>query len=695
MQPVTPDFMFSLYEPGYLIYDIETYPNVFSIGITHDKTGQRWLFEISDWKNDTQLLCMFLERASFLKCEMVGYNNIGFDYPVIHFIYKNRYVGISCLDIYNKAMSIIGAHGPARFAHMVWESDWIVNQVDLFKIHHFDNISKSTSLKVLEFNMRMLSVEDLPFPVGTVLNYEQRTMLIDYMWHDIDATKDFLAHTSEQIQLRRELSAEFDTNMMNMSDVKMGEVILVHEMQQAGIQTHEYQGNKKVKRQTKRESVNLGEVILSYINFETPELQQIREYLANKVITETKGTFTDLKVNLDGVDFKFGTGGLHGSVESQVVHTTDTHQIIDVDVASYYPNLGIVNEFYPEHLGVEFCSAYNGIYEKRKQTKKGSARNGAFKLALNGAYGGSNNEYSPFYDPKYTMSITINGQLLLCVLIEQMLKVPGLKMIQANTDGITYSCPHAYIEHTRNVCRWWEQLTGLELEEVLYNRMFIRDVNNYMAEKMDGKIKRIGAYAYESAIENPGTREMPFHKDWSARIVAKAAEAALVHGTDIKEFITNHHDLYDFMLRTKVPRSSILEWGGTKVDNIVRYYISVDGRELEKVMPPNGPLGQYKRANKLTDSFVNEVMAEIGPGVWDERIHTKNKSVYEERRSGFHTGWKVQLCNRLPQFVCDPDFIDFMGNDIADIADVEAWCEDINYLWYIKEAEKLVKPLLG
>jgi hypothetical protein len=45
--------------------------------------------------------------------------------------------------------------------------------------------------------------------------------------------------------------------------------------------------------------------------------------------------------------------------------------------------------------------------------------------------------------------------------------------------------------------------------------------------------------------------------------------------------------------------------------------------------------------------------------------------------------------------VCDPDFIDFMGNDIADIATVEDWCEDINYLWYIKETEKLVKPLLG
>ena len=440
--------------------------------------------------------------------------------------------------------------------------------------------------------------------------------------------------------------------------------------------------------------MNLAEVILPYITFETPELQQMRDHLASKIITETKGVFTDLKVNLDGVDFKFGTGGLHGSVESQVVYTTDTHQIVDVDVASFYPNLGIVNQFYPEHLGVEFCDAYLDIYHKRGETKKGSARNGALKLALNGAYGGSNNEYSPFFDSKYTMSITINGQLLLCVLIEQMLKVPGLKMIQANTDGITYACPHEYIEHTRAVCRWWEQLTNLELEEVLYNRMFIRDVNNYMAEKTGGGIKRIGAYAYETALENPGTRELPFHKDWSARVVAMAAEAALVKGIDIKDFIHSHADLYDFMLRTKVPRSSSLEWGGTQVENTVRYYISIEGRELEKVMPAAGPIGAYKRANKLTDAFYNDVMNEIGPGVWDERIHTKNKSVYEIRRTAFHTGWKVSVCNTLPIFACDADWIDECGNDIADIQDHQDFAADINYLWYIKEAEKLVKPLL-
>lgn len=688
-----PDFLFGV-TPGDLRYDCETYPNAFTIGFLHPVTRRKWLFEISDRRNDIQLFCLFLEVLKQQGCRMVGYNNIGFDYPVIHFIYKNRNACITVTDIYDKAMPIINAPHHARFAHMVWESDWIVEQLDLYKIHHFDNMAKATSLKVLEFNMRMQSIEDLPFDVGIDLTSEQIDVLISYMWHDIDATDMFADRTVKQIAMREGLTKTFDKNMMNMSDVKIGEVILVTEMEKAGVKCFEYVDNKKKKRQTKRDSVDLGAVIFPYVKFERVEFQNIQNYLAARVITEFKSVFKGLIATVDGVDYKFGTGGIHASVESQVVHTNDTHQLVDVDVASFYPNLAIKNKLYPAHLGEEFGDAYEGVYHTRKTYAKGTPENGAFKLALNGAYGGSNNEYSPFFDTQFTMAITINGQLLLCMLVEQMLKVPGLRMIQANTDGITYLCPHEHLDHTRAICRWWEQVTKLELEEELYDMMAVRDVNSYLAVHQGGKVKRIGAYAHVTAEADPGTRELPYHKDWSARVVAMAAEAALVHGEDVREFITGHADIFDFFLRTKVPRSSILEWGGEKVSNIVRYYISTDGKPLEKVMPPNGPVGEYKRANKLTDSYYDDVMAEIGSGVWDERIHTKNQSVYGERRAGVNTGWKVDVCNNLPSLIHDPDHIEKGGNDGGDIADYMDWRSNINYEWYITEAEKLVKPLL-
>ncbi len=661
----SPDFLFGIID-GDIIYDIEVYPNIFCIGLQHYVTGRRWYFEISAYRNDIQMFCKFLSILSTHKCRMVGFNNVGYDYPVIHLIFKHGNMGIGYNEIYNKSYSIIKSNGPAKFAHMVWESDHAVPQLDLFKIHHFDNMAKSTSLKMLEFNMRMNDIQDLPFKVGIKLMKSECVDLAKYMWHDIKATAMFYGKTLDQIRFREELTLKYDRNFLNHNDTKIGKDFFIMKLEEFNPGCcYSYTTGKKKIVQTPRESIDLDQIILPYVKFENVEFQRILIWFQSQVITETKGSITDVNCTIDGFQFDFGTGGIHGSVESSIVHSTEEMIIEDWDVASYYPNLAIQNNLYPEHLGQTFCSIYQEIYEQRKQHKKGTTENAMLKLALNGTYGDSNNQYSPFYDPKFTMSITINGQLSLCMLAEQLIKLDSLRMIQINTDGLTIRYPRQHQAWVHEICKWWEGVTKLELESAEYTRMMIRDCNNYIAEYAGGKLKRKGAYEYD----------LGWHQNHSALVVPRAAEAALVRGEDIREFIMNHDDVFDFFLRTKVPRNSRLEWGGETVQNIVRYYISTKGKTLQKVMPPAGPPGEYKRANKLTDSFYSGVMAEVGMGVWDERIHTKNKSKYETRVSGINTGWTVHLCNRVIEGMVKPD--------------------DLNYEWYVKETEKLVKPLMG
>lgn len=659
-----PDFLFGITD-GDVICDIEVYPNIFCIGLQHHVTGIRWYFEISPTRNDIQMFCKFLSVLSTHECRMVGFNNVGYDYPMIHMIFKNSQTGIGCKEIYNKSVSIIRSNGPAKFAHMVWESDYVVPQLDLYKIHHFDNMAKATSLKMLEFNMRMSDIQDLPFKPGTELNADERQLLADYMWHDIGATAEFYEKTLDQIRFREELTEKYDHNFLNHNDTKIGKDFFIMKLEETNPGCcYSYKTGKKQIVQTPRESIDLGQIILPYVKFEHVEFQRILMWFQSQVITETKGSIKDVNCTIDGFQYDFGTGGIHGSVESSTIHSTEEMIIEDWDVASYYPNLAIQNNLHPGHLGQTFCSIYKEVYEQRKQYKKGTTENAMLKLALNGTYGDSNNKYSPFYDPKFTMSITINGQLSLCMLAEQLIKLDSLRMIQINTDGLTIMYPRQHKTWVHQVCKWWETVTKLELESAEYTRMMIRDCNNYVAEYTGGKLKRKGAYDYD----------VGWHQNHSNLVVPKAAEAALVRGEDIREFITNHDDMFDFFLRTKVPRNSSLEWGGKTVQNIVRYYISTEGDTLQKVMPPAGPPGEYKRANKLTDQYYNSVMNEIGLGVWDERIHTKNKSKYETRISGINTGWTVQLCNRVDQGMVKPN--------------------DLNIEWYVKEAEKLVKPLM-
>jgi hypothetical protein len=677
--------------PSDYAYDIETYPNIFTCRFIHINTGQQWKFEISTRVNHYHEFVEFVYGLANCSARGVGYNNIGFDYPVIHWMLHNPSCTVD--QIYAYAMRIIeGMKKGDKFGFTVWERDQAFAQIDLFKIHHFDNAAKMTSLKSLEFCMNMDSVEDLPFPVGQELTYDQMDVLHDYNYHDTDATAMFYVRTIGMIELREKLGEKFSQNFINMSDVKMGEQILITEMQKNGIECFEYINGRKYKKQTWRTSINLGDVIFPYVKFEHPEFERVRIYLASKTIKETKGLLTDLFAQVDSLKYTFGTGGLHASVESTSIHSNDTHQIVDVDVEGFYPDLSVKNKLYPKHLGVEFCTAFARVGDLRKQYPKKThpMENGAFKLARNGAYGGSNNQYSPFYDPFYTMSITINGQLLLCMLVEQLIKIPNLSMIQANTDGVTFYCPREYLEHSRAICKWWECLTCLSLEENLYDSMYIRDVNSYMAVYQGGGVKRIGCYAHETAEEKPGTREVPYNKDWSALVVPKAAEAALVHGKDIREFITNHPIDRDFYMRAKVPRSNtlVMRWSELDIEielnNIIRYYVSKDGGTLHKKAPPTGIHGSWKRKPKVPEDVYRGVIREIQEtnphdtevdslGIpHDERIHTKNKSKHEERTMGISVGWTCTDCSDVTNFDRST----------------------LNYEYYIAEAEKIVKPLL-
>ena len=175
------------------IYDCETYPNVFTLAIEHADSPLRFAFEISDTRNDSRAIVDFIDWLRNDSGRMVGFNNIGFDYPILHTLIR---MGKSDANtLYQKAQAIINSQDEAdRWMHQVNPSDRVVTQIDLFKIHHFDNKARATSLKVLEFNMRSENIEDLPFKVGTNLNAAEIEVLKKYNQHDVSETKIGRAH---------------------------------------------------------------------------------------------------------------------------------------------------------------------------------------------------------------------------------------------------------------------------------------------------------------------------------------------------------------------------------------------------------------------------------------------------------------------------------------------------------------------
>jgi hypothetical protein len=610
------------------VYDTEEFPNVFTIAFEHVDAPIRLMFEISDWQNDSREIIEFLQYLKNTNARMVGFNNIGWDYPILHTLIR---MGASdALTLYQKAQAIINAQDDNdRWVHRVNPSDRFVEQIDLYLINHFDNKARATSLKALEFNMRSDNIEDLPFPVGTVLTREQIEVLKHYNAHDVSETKKFYYQTLDMIAFREELTRKYNRDFMNHNDTKIGKDYFVMKLEEAGVACYDYSDKGRTPRQTKRPVIHLKDAILPWISFEQPEFNRVLNWLKEQSITETKGVFTDLIARVSGFDFVFGLGGIHGSVESEVVESDDDHIIVDLDVTSYYPNLAITNGFHPAHLGRDFVSIYKHLFEQRKQYPKKSAESAMLKLALNGVYGDSNNQFSVFYDPQFTMSITLNGQLLLCLLAEGLMTIPGLRLIQVNTDGLTVRVPRSHKLMLDIIRAAWQDRTGLNLEEAVYKAMMIRDVNNYIAVYEDGTTKRKGAYEWKTG----------WHQNAGGLVVPKVAEKVLVDGAPIRETVEQWPDIMDFMLRAKVPRSSHLaiEYPGQqpqKIQNITRYYIAKDGGRLFKWMPPL-------------------------------------KGKQEWRKIGVESGWGVQVCN-----------------DIRD-----AGKSPVDFDYYVREVEKLCLAL--
>lgn len=179
------------------------------------------------------------------------------------------------------------------------------------------------------------------------------------------------------------------------------------------------------------------------------------------------------------------------SIESQTVKADDEWMILDADVTSMYPSISIANNVYPEHLGITFCKVYKDLFEERAKYPKGSGPNGAIKLALNSVYGKSNSKFSPLYDPKYTLTITVNGQLCLSMLAEQLMGI-GCKIIQCNTDGVTALVKRSREKDYYEITKQWEKTVGLKLEYAVYSMMALADVNNYIAVYEDGKAESGG-----------------------------------------------------------------------------------------------------------------------------------------------------------------------------------------------------------
>lgn len=368
------------------IYDLETYPNFFLASFKDLDSKKILHYEISDRKNESYELIKHLNQPNLV---LVGYNNNGFDYPILHKTLLEEKREWDSYEIYEIVQEIINEEFSAIQNYLVK-----IPQIDLYKIWHYDNPARSTSLKWLQFTTRFNKLQDLPFKVGTILNDEEKDLTIIYCENDLESTESFYYKSLSAIDFRINVSNKLGHDVMGYSDVKIGEYI--------NRITYERLSGKKWKqfkdKRTYHKNFKMQDIIPDSIKFKSKIFNDFFNSIKNEVFNYDNGDKIDRYINLPEISIKFARGGLHSEDKPKFVKNVKGY-LQEKDIGSMYPWTIVSEKIYPKHLGVEWNEGIKSSYFYRSETlkpllktlKKGTeeynkvnAEQEIYKLALNG-----------------------------------------------------------------------------------------------------------------------------------------------------------------------------------------------------------------------------------------------------------------------------------------------------------------------
>lgn len=584
------------------VYDLECYYNIFTATFIDKDSDETRVFVIYKDRDDRHALFKFLDNEVQ---GLIGYNCLRYDSQLLEFLYRNKTA--TTQELRNYSNIIVNSESDNNSDVPEWRLK--IPHLDLFKIHHFDNKNRRVALKWCEFGLDMPNIEDNPDDD----NVDFVTSVLNYNYNDVISTKKLYEFSKDMIQLRKVLTQRYGLNFMNSSNSRIGSELCLELYCNA---TQKYKKDVKALRTYNNEIV-IKDLLFNYIRFNTESFQNVHKYFKSLTVNTTKEINYTIKIK--GIEYVYGSGGIHASVDSKMYESINDYIILDCDAASLYPSIATVNSLYPKHLGEEFSRVYkHDIVDVRlKEKAKGKLGDKAiiegFKEAANSVYGKSNESTSWLFDNSYTLATTCNGQLLISMLIEMLFEIPNVQLIQANTDGITLYLHKNYETQYYDICNKWMSITKLTLEYAYYQKMIVRDVNNYIAQYSNStKYKCKGAFEFEN---------IPLHKNKSFSIIPRAVFNYFIHGIPVENTIYNHKNIYDFCAGVRAKSSEIRgaskyvlytlenqEIKETKLSKTVRYFISKRGGTLYKLYA-NGtrehveaPLqkGRQKRNWKVT-----------------------------------------------------------------------------------------------
>ena len=532
--------------------DVEIYENYFLLSALNSANGKVRHFEMYEGQplNKPALMKLMSDNTT------LSFNGNNFDLPII----VAALSGWPVSKLKGLCDKIIQSNAPS----------WMICRDYKLKIpdrwDHIDIIEVApgmVSLKVYGGRLHYSTIQDLPIEPSALISPAERATLRDYCVNDLQTTYALYKSLEKQVALRVSMSKQYGVDLRSKSDAQIAETVIKSELQK--------QTGKQYRKPELPDGVTFKYQDPHIVEFQTEQLQKMFKTVldisfglgANGAV-KMPPELAKSKIKIGQAEYTMGIGGLHSCEKAQLVVAGKDEHLIDVDVASYYPNIILQQALAPKSMGAPFLKVYQSIVDRRIRAKHSGDKVTAntLKIVVNGSFGKLGSKWSALYAPELMLQTTITGQLALLMLIEAF-ELAGLRVYSANTDGVVVKCKADQVDTMRNICFDWMLSTSYELEETHYKALASRDVNNYVAVTTEGELKRKGVFASGGLAKNP-----------DCNVCFTAVGELLANGIPLSETIVNCKDVTQFVTVRKVTGGA--KWRDEYLGKAVRFYYSKD-----------------------------------------------------------------------------------------------------------------------
>lgn len=563
------------------IYSVRSYPTLFVYTCYDIDAKKLRQYVISKTRNDIVEILKHLEDVK----NQIGFGNLSKDYYFLHTIIESRgfmekMSSINILSMFKRINEKISGG----------ENDIIekkyMSQCDLERFFGFSAFDKNISLADIKIALGEVDITDLSFKLGFNYSikeddmkdilmecvYDVRTIIRLY-YIAIGKSKNPNYSNINLMSARYKLCEETNISGINYSPTLFAKLYFIKLYQKLGGTYNTQELASKAKLNDK--AIHLKNCVPYYAMFSSREFNDVVNRIVEYPISSNPQFL--YTTSFAGIPLKFGMGGLHGCDYSGKYEIDEDHFIVDIDIVSDYASIATGLNIKPRHMDDNFIKAMKEILEKRISylRKPDDISKGIVVLTksiLNYIYGKTKEEDSPFYDLEYSAKVIIAAQLLMAKFMELLKnRIDDIKFLMVNTDAITFIAPKSSKEKILEaMSKVKELISTIRFKVKTYNRIFIKDVNNYLAYNYDS-ITAKGIFDYNVDIT----------KDNSSKIIPKLLRDVLVFNKNIDDAIKDY-DINDFLIKAK--NNSKLSYtklvGGLKVTEMIqnpsRFYYSRD-----------------------------------------------------------------------------------------------------------------------